>query len=117
MKPQAIDITPGVRRLVTWLNREGFETTDSGDGVANVEAGIEGALNYPHVAIEVCPPYLLVGEANRLRNVLRMAGVKVHETGRGDHPWIQASYDPVTKVAVMFLANVEDSMLPEGLGC
>lgn len=45
------EIQPTMQRLVALLQGWGYETTDSGDGVLNVEAGMEGALDYPHVLI------------------------------------------------------------------
>lgn len=44
-------IQPKVKPLVDFLNSIGFKTTDSGDGVTNVEAGMECALDFPHVVV------------------------------------------------------------------
>lgn len=43
-------ISPGVVAVVDALNRDGFETTDSGDGT-NHKNGMEGAMPFKHVAV------------------------------------------------------------------
>lgn len=91
-------LTPGVRETVAWLRRLGFETTDSGDAVTNVAAGMEGALEIPHVAI-VVPRRRLVHAALRLYRKLRQRGIEVRPNGRGGVE-IHASFDPVDRVAV-----------------
>jgi len=48
------DIHEKVRPLCEWLNANGFRTTDSGDGITNVAAGMDGAMTHAHV-IAVLP--------------------------------------------------------------
>lgn len=102
-------INPGVRCLVGWLNANGFETTDSGDGVTNLAAGMEGALDYPHVFIKGHPDTLL-REARRLAVELHIRfGVKLRPQGADPKiPAIQATYDPVDESSVIALTGVDD---------
>jgi hypothetical protein len=101
-------LTPGVRRLVVALRARGFETTDSGDGVANVEADMEGALTVAHVHIPVRRA-LLISESHRLQDaldeLLRMdcRGL-VH---------VQAMYAPRDGIATLSVFGAVDSMLAD----
>ncbi len=47
-----------MRKAVELLNKAGFKTTDSGDGVTNVEAGMEGALPFPHIIVRLDSEFL-----------------------------------------------------------
>ena len=93
-------INPGIRKLVRRLRAARFATTDSGDGVTNVKAGMEGALAVPHVfmVVSTCD---LAAEADRLRRLVRSWGVSCEE--------ITASYNPEDKIGVLALMGVEDS--------
>jgi glyoxylate carboligase len=102
------DINPGVRRTVAWLRSLGFDTTDSGDGRTNVAAGIEGALEFPHVYIRVQRGADLVAEAHRLAIALQRRGVCVGPIGPDDTPCIQATYDPCDGSASIALLYVGD---------
>lgn len=100
-------IQPKMRRLVLWLNRHEFITTDSGDGVTNVAAGMEGALSIPHVVCRV-EPDKLIDESHRLH---------VHcEMSLDGEWWIEASYAPNTwsvkhGVALVILYGATDDNL------
>lgn len=106
------EIQPKMRRLVGWLNSWGYETTDSGDGVTNVEAGMEGALPFPHVVMVVHPPAALVTYSLGLLCDLEVIGVQMR--GRSDR-WIEATYDPVDGVATMMLAGLTDADVPQSV--
>ena len=95
-------INPGVRKLVQLLRDLGFATTDSGDGVTNVEAGMEGALDIPHVFMKVNHER----EANRLMTFLGIERVRI-EPGM-----IQYSYDPSDGSRILALYGVSDKDLP-----
>jgi hypothetical protein len=69
------DIHPPLRRLVTLLREHGFDTCDSGDGVTNVEMGMEMALDYPHVYIATSAD-AAVAEARRCHALLAAHGVE-----------------------------------------
>ena len=68
------DLNPGIREVVAWLRERHFLTTDSGDGVTNVQAGMEGALDCPHVHCVVRSD-LLTSEADRLFDLLVHEGL------------------------------------------
>lgn len=105
------EITPGIRRLVSLLNRYGFKTTDSGDGKANIDAEMGCAMEFPNIAIKVDASYL-IPESHRLADILRKHGVTVR--GQTMDPWvpaIQAMYDPGDCSAVILLTGVDDSLV------
>jgi hypothetical protein len=95
-------LDPGIRNLVVALNKAGFVTTDSGDGVSKPECG--RMINVPHVVIKAEPSRLLL-TANALHDWCRATKLKVT---RG---MIQATYDPVDKSAIVMLFGVNDEML------
>lgn len=97
-------LTPGIRKTVLWLREHGFDTTDSGDGVANVEAGMEDALDIAHVHMSTTP-LKMVGAARDLACLLETRKIKL-EPGM-----IQATYDPMDGSAILSLYGVDDSML------
>lgn len=47
------NIQPTMIRLVTLLRSWGYHTSDSGDGRLNIEAGMEGAIPFPHVIMRL----------------------------------------------------------------
>ncbi len=98
-------LTPGVRRLVAWCNANGFETTDSGDGATNVTAGMECALDFPHVII-TCRPEQLVARSQSLKSYLGRVGVNMAPVS------IEAVYSPVDGHAHILLHGLDDSGLP-----
>jgi hypothetical protein len=96
------DIQPRLRKTVTWLRSLGFKTCDSGDGVINVEAGMEGALDIPHVAMAVDSDKMKE-ESHRLYDACLLAGI----SGK-----IEVSYDPADGVAILMLYDVLDDCFP-----
>ncbi len=97
-------IQPTMQRTVEWLRKAGYTTTDSGDGVTNVEAGMEGALTVPHVFMRV-PQANMVQYSHELRRLC---------THRGLNPLqakIEASYSPDDGIAVLALYGVTDKVL------
>ncbi len=108
-------LTPGIRRTVALLRSLGFRTTDSGDGVTNVQAGMEGAMTRPNVYIRVRPERL-IAECLRLRYALRSRRVPVDVQGPDDAPCIQGMYDPCDDSAGILLMGVDDAMLDRALG-
>jgi len=96
------DIQPKLRKTVTWLRGLGFKTCDSGDGVTNVEAGMEGALEIPHVAMAVDPDKMKE-ESHRLYFACQRAGIE----GK-----IEVLYDPADGVAILMLYDVLDDCFP-----
>ena len=106
-------LSPGIRDLVVWLNKSGFETTDSGDG-SNHEDGMECASPYPMVAIEVPDKEHLIHYTDRLYDMLIRRGVEFGNDD--DSPAIQASYNPEDGYPMIVVINVlsEDVQLKEG---
>ena len=88
-------------RTVAWMQSLGFRTTDSGDGRINVQAGMEGALPFPHVVAIIDDPLEMVAESWRLLDACKAAGL----TGAR----IEASYSPCDGVALVMLYGVEDA--------
>ena len=102
-------IQPAMRGLVDWLNDNGFRTTDSGDGVTNVAAGMEGALPFPHVVIRTEPQYM-VREAKRLLSTLEEDHIAVYGVpGRS----IEATFSPVDGVATIMLVGITGADVPQ----
>jgi hypothetical protein len=106
-------LSSGIRSLVVWLDRQGFNTTDSGDG-SNHAAGMEGAMPCPMVAITT-EPHRLVADAQLLFRMLREQGVDFNHACRGmtcdppeeaNWPQIQASFDPADGSGIILLTNV-----------
>ncbi len=92
------ELSPGIRQAVMWFNERGYETTDSGDG-SNFEAGMECALEYPHVVIHGSNNFYagsLVDQVhvlfNRLRRVNAVPGLHV-----------ELSYSPSNRVGLIFV--------------
>lgn len=108
-------LDPGIRAVVRWLRRNGFDTCDSGDGKSKPpEWFAEGeALRFPHVSCVVEPPDMLITEADRLHQLVTGAGIVLnHISDEGVWPRIEASYCPGSRVAILALLNVHDGMLP-----
>ena len=116
-------INPGVRRLVKWLNDEGFETTSSGDGVTNVGAeGMEHLWQVPNVWFSDPVPdpdfehdgraWRGSGEATRLRVALEGVGVSLNRAGVS----ISEHNNVVVKTISISLWGVCDADLPPNVG-
>lgn len=98
------ELNPGIRRLVKMLRDAGFETIDSGDGITNVEAGMEGALKTPHVHCVVASK-VMVQEAHRMLSLFTDAALDI-ESGQ-----VQAMFDPVDGVATVSVYHLNDADL------
>lgn len=108
----------GIRETVAFLNEHDFVTTDSGDGIAKFVDGEppECALPFPHVAIKA-EPIAMISVAQRLREVLEGAGIKIGEVSPDETaPAIQANYDPVSDSSTVILIGVNDRMLAKARG-
>jgi hypothetical protein len=108
-------LTPGIRRTVALVRSWGFDTTDSGDGVTNVQAGMEGAMTVPNVYMAVLPS-CLIAETDRLLRELFNVGVDMDAQGPDNAPCIQAMYDPCSNSAGILLMGVDDAQLERVLG-
>lgn len=105
------DLDPGIRLTVAWLNREGFTTTDSGDGVSKPD--MECALGTANVFVRVASPVDLIAEARRLHTLLESVGVRIGPQGP-EGPAIQATYDPGDDSAIIALYGVDDEAIRQG---
>lgn len=114
------ELDPGIRLTVKRLRDNGFETTDSGDGKTKLLPGSiydpTEVFTFPHVAC-VIDYEALLREATRLLHLLEDIGIIVRPIGYGDgnHPAIQASFDPSNLTAVIELLNVDDLILTKAL--
>ena len=99
-------LAPGIRRTVVWLRELGFHTCDSGDGKSNSE--MDCAMDIPHVHM-TCPADEVTEVADDLFETIRGQGVTVG--GDLEGPSIQATYNPVDRIAVVSLFNVDDNLL------
>lgn len=98
------NLNPGIINTVKWLNENGFQTVDSGDGETH---DYECDLECPYVHISVAPEKL-ISEANRLQAKLQENGIVLTESDEsGSSPTIQASYSPLDGLAFISLFNVK----------
>lgn len=102
-------LDPGVRALVAFLRSQGFETTDSGDGVTKFddaeaagEEPMDCALDYPNVFMRVGEGDNPVEEADHLLAVLRSVGA---DPRPGE---VELSYDPVDGIALLMILDAND---------
>jgi len=117
------ELDPNIRKVVKWLNDNGFQTSDSGDGEHKFkdfdpvkdEAEIsdledEGVLRYPHAIIQVGDPAKLVEETDRLHGLVEnvIGEVFPHIEGEAPNLWIQANYDPTNRIPCIVLAGLSD---------
>lgn len=103
----SVNLNPGIRRLVALLNANGFSTIDSGDGKTHDFACDR---EYPYVVAKVRPDEL-TRRANELVTLMAEHSVRIEAMGEGSTPCIQATYDPINKIATVDLMHVDDAML------
>lgn len=109
-KEQIDELDPGIRQTVLWLRKNGYDTTDSGDG--SKVATMERAMPFPNVAIRVdLDGPELVSVADDLAYALKEQGIMIEPQNEDGKPYIQASYDPVDASAMILLCNVDDDLL------
>ncbi len=103
-------LTPGIREVVRLLRKAEFHTMDSGDGVTNVAAGMEGAIDIPHVHCRIAPDEL-VTEPHRLLKLLHDAVPGFSKGALDDVVEIQAMYSPIDRIATISLYGLKDEHL------
>ncbi len=101
------NIQPTMRKVVRWLRSEVYNTTDSGDGVINVAAGMEDALDRAHVHMVIGSPFNGVREAQRLYSEVS-TGLCLPD----DSYEIQYTYNPVDNTGILTLWDVTDADMP-----
>jgi hypothetical protein len=108
------ELDPGIRETVRWFRERGFDTTDSGDGVAKLELINDGcALPMPHVFIRVDPTEMRLA-ANTIAKLLEQHGVnvgQVTDSSEADVVSIQLTYDPSNDVAMVGVYGLNDEMM------
>jgi hypothetical protein len=103
-EPPWDELDDGIRPTVRSLWEQGFNPTDSGDGL---KKGMECALPYPHVHM-VCEPTELITEAQRLLFLAKGWGIKPMEDGA---PIVEAVYSPDDGIATLTLYGAVPSHL------
>lgn len=73
-EPPYDELDPGIRETARWLYDNGFNPTDSGDGVSKV-GNMDCAQTFPHVYMVVQQPDLLEAEVERLWGLLQTRDV------------------------------------------
>jgi len=97
-------LSPNIRNVVVWLNDNGFDTCDSGDG-SNHAAGMEGALEFPHVAMSCSNPMEAITESLRLTALLQERGPIPEGVS------IEMNYSPLDGLSLLNLYNYTDKDL------
>lgn len=100
-------INPGIWKTVAWLNENGFETTDSGDGVTHSYT-CDRTVGY--VVIKTTPS-TLVSETSRLVDLLKDKKLKLAPVGFFGGVNIQASYDPADESAIIDVSSISDDII------
>jgi hypothetical protein len=107
---ELLDLTtldPNIRETVRRLRLSGFNTTDSGDGTTKPED--ERTMDGPHI--------IMTGgdnverAAQDLLQIVRSWGIKVGKQGVFPVS-IQADYCPVSRLRILYLFGLTDTMLP-----
>lgn len=106
----AMQINPGIVKVVQLLNDNGFTTTDSGDGETH---DFECDRSYGYVVV-ITQPESLISESNRLTTLLRDNGVKLAPLGPEENlPYIQANYSPVDGYSFIEVIYITDKCLSQ----
>jgi len=113
-------LDPNIRKVVKWLNDNGFMTVESHDGDHKFEGKTDGEItdlecdgipHFPIVTILVQDPERLVSETERLfEHVEGIVGEVfpwVEGVDTGDMA-IRAEYDPVDKRALIRISQLSD---------
>lgn len=103
-------VQPTMQRTIRWLQSLGMEPTDSGDGVTNVEADMECALDFPHVFI----PFDQLGQGKVAADLI-WSQIRTIAEDNTDIS-VEAGYSPEDGLTTVALYGITDANLPEGLG-
>ena len=110
LDPDSLDLdtlNPGIWRTVLWLRGHGFNTCDSGDGVTNVAAGMEGARDHGHVVIQLESRAELFVACDRIVELLAELDVSTAQPGG---VLVQGMYVP-GDVPIVDVSNVTDEVM------
>ncbi len=102
-------LDPGIRGVVRVLHQNGYETTDSGDGVTKPAAGwpAKELIDGPHVAVRVPDGADIRDWSGRLLATLRWDAKdtsKLH---------IETTFSPTDGMTTCLVCGLDDSMLPQ----
>lgn len=107
-----IKLNPGIRQFVIWLNKNNFQTTDSGDGDAH---DFPCDRDYPYVVVKLNSSDKLLTESKRLLQLLTSVGilgtkhrVNIEKINPETNPYINASYDPVDDLSIIDIGFIND---------
>jgi hypothetical protein len=104
-------LNPGIRKLVKFLNDEDFVTCDSGDGKTH-DFKCDRERAYVVVTLRYKDDSL-IAETERLQELLRRHGVRLHQVNPDGYPCVQATYDPYgqeTKSIIEVMGVVDDML-------
>lgn len=128
MLPDGTDtdtLDPGIRDTVAWLQVEGFQTSDSGDGVSKFSPeskyDVEDLIAFPHVIIMTAPE-MLIDEARRLQRLLDRFHImpkadSAEEAAESRGSMVQCSFNPSEilpngkEFGIIMLLGVDDDSL------
>lgn len=113
-------LDPNIRKVVKWLNDNGFGTVESHDGehkfkdltepeITDLEC--EGVPHFPMVVIQVEDPDRLIAETERLFDYVQdIVGEVFPWIDDGENPdmAIRAEYDPTDKRALIRISQLSD---------
>lgn len=104
------ELDPGVADLVRELNRRGWRTTDSGDGVSKFDPDSPkhdpDAIPFPHVAIRLEPdPTLLSSQGLRYVRLTHDIQLDLDEIAPGF--LAEMTFSPRGKFAIVFCSKDE----------
>jgi len=102
-----MNLNPGIRRLVAWLNEHNFKTIDSGDGATHDH---ECDRDHPYVVIQLEAPAFIEWHASRLKQLLENEGIEF-DPAQPHGPFLQANYSPVDGYAFLEVLNLTDDMI------
>lgn len=99
-----LNINNGILKTVSFLNENGFQTVDSGDGKTR---DFECDLDIPYVHILIDNPDDLISESKRLVRLLNDNGIEVYQADEdGLSPSVEASYNPMDGFAIISIFNI-----------
>jgi len=102
-------VSPNLQSAVRFLWNHGFETTDSGDGT-NFENGMEGAIPYDHVAIQMQDNML-----SKIPHRTEELQVLLDRNGCGSI-LVEATYFPRERICIILVSDPEKTGQLRNLG-
>lgn len=104
-----LELDPGIRQLVFYLRGEGYNTTDSGDGVSKFEGLDPDAKEDTHCIPLAYPHVFMTTEAHDLRHAADELDVCISKLQPTKPYHVAASYSPSNGVALLEVIGLVDS--------